>query len=85
MKKDKRENAEVAAALAELEGIRDRLAAARSEFQHSADPMLVEANIHEINALNARYGYLLRRLKEAREQAAQAPRRRGRKRREDMQ
>ncbi len=64
MRGRRKENAETAAALAELDAIRDRLAAVRSEFHYSADPLLVEADIFEIRALNARYGYLLRRLKQ---------------------
>ena len=77
MKRNRQYEAEMSAALTELGDIRDRLAAVRSEFQHSLDPMLVEANIHEMNALNARYGYLLRRMKELRD-AAPGPRKRRR-------
>ncbi len=80
MKQNRKTDAETAAALAELDGIRDRLSAVRSEFHYCADPLLVEANIHEMNALNARYGYLLRRLKELREAAP--PKGRKKKRRE---
>ena len=65
MKRDRKMDAETAATLAELAEIRLRLDTARCEFHRSADPLMVESSIHAINALNARYGYLLRRMKTA--------------------
>ena len=37
---------------------------AYSSFNHSCDQDLIESYVYEINALQARYSYLLRRVKE---------------------
>ena len=40
---------------------------AYSGFNHSRDDELIESYVYEINALQARYNYLLRRVKELEE------------------
>ena len=59
-----------------LEGLcqtRTLIAQAYSGFNNASDPDLIESYVFEINALQARYSYLLRRVKELEgAQAAQA-------------
>ena len=50
--------------LEELREVKRRLDAARCFFQAVSDHDLVAASVYEINALQARYNYLLRRVKE---------------------
>lgn len=47
-----------------LERTRVLLTQAHGDFNAAADPDLTESYIYEIKALQARYGYLLRRVKE---------------------
>lgn len=50
-----------------MEGLaqtRTRIAQAYSCFNSTHDPDLIESYVFEINALQARYSYLLRRIKE---------------------
>lgn len=42
---------------------------AYSSFNHTSDDDLIESYVYEINALQARYNYLLRRVKELEEQS----------------
>lgn len=58
-----------------LEGLcrtRTLIAQAYSGFNSAADPDLIESYVFEINALQARYSYLLRRVKELEEAGAGA-------------
>lgn len=43
---------------------REHLRLARLSFDNVSDPDLVEASIYEINALQARYSYLLKKARE---------------------
>jgi hypothetical protein len=54
----------------ELSGMRGTLEAAYARFNQSTEPELVEACVYEINAAQARYNYLLRRIKESGGKAA---------------
>lgn len=54
----------------ELSGMRGTLDAAFARFDQSTEPELVEACVYEINAAQARYNYLLRRIKESGGQAS---------------
>ena len=47
----------------ELQDAALSLRCAYDRFNHVTDPELVEASIYEINSLQARYNYLLRRAK----------------------
>ena len=49
--------------LDELEHTKILLKNARLSFNSQSDPQLIEASIYEINAISARYNYLLRRAK----------------------
>ncbi len=53
------------ALLSELSDARIALRAAYNRFDAAAEPELIDACIYEINAAQARCGYLLRRIKEA--------------------
>ena len=44
-------------------GSRLGIARAYAGFNSAADPELIESYVYEINALQARYGYLLRQVK----------------------
>lgn len=48
----------------ELSDTRFALAQAYVRFNNTTEPELVDACIYELNALQSRYGYLLRRVKE---------------------
>lgn len=37
---------------------------ARLDFEYAREPELIEASVYEVNALQARYNYLLRRARE---------------------
>ena len=54
----------------DLNNTRSALECAYARFDASTEPELVEACIYEINAAQARYNYLLRRVKEAGGEAA---------------
>lgn len=59
--------------LHDLAAAQEALALAYARFDNAVEPELVDAAIFEINALRARCGYLLRRLKEGGAQAAVCP------------
>ena len=48
----------------ELGETRFALAQAYTRFDNTTEPELVDACIYELNALQSRYGYLLRKVKE---------------------
>ena len=48
-----------------LEKTRFALESARISFDNASEPELVDATVYEINSLQARYNYLLRRAREA--------------------
>jgi hypothetical protein len=50
--------------LDELREVKSRLAQAYRDFNNTLEPTLIESCVFEINALQSRYGYLLRRAKE---------------------
>lgn len=50
--------------LGEIESTREQLRLARISFDNVSEPELVDASIYEINSLQARYSYLLRRARE---------------------
>jgi len=52
------------AVLESLEKTQMQLKYAHTDFNRASAPELVEAAVYEINALQARYAYLLRRVKE---------------------
>ena len=64
----KRQRAAERAALAELLSdiceVKNRLAGAYVQFNTVLEPELVEANVYEISALQSKYAYLLRKIKE---------------------
>jgi len=47
-----------------LTDTREELNRARIMFDHACEPELVDAVVYEINSLNARYDYLLRKVRE---------------------
>ena len=47
----------------ELQAVALSLKCAYDRFNHVTDPELVDSSIYEINSLQARYNYLLRRIK----------------------
>ena len=47
-----------------LDDVRSDLTAARSAFAEAREPELIEAAVFEINALEARYRFALRQLRE---------------------
>lgn len=49
----------------ELSDTRFALAQAYARFNSTTEPELVDACIYELNALQSRYGYLLRKVKES--------------------
>ena len=57
------EEAERKILLEGLEGARLGIARAYAGFNSAADPELIESFVYEINALQARYSYLLRQVK----------------------
>lgn len=64
---ERRERAEDTERRALLEGLgqtRSLIAQAYAGFNAAKDPDLIESYVFEINALQARYSYLLRRVKE---------------------
>ena len=58
---------------AELAAVRRNLAAAYARFDYTTEPELIDACIHDLGAIEARYGYLLRCIKERGAKAACAP------------
>ncbi len=58
------EEDERAALMEALAATRAALNAARSSFEQVCEPELVEACVYEMGSLEARYDYLLRRLRE---------------------
>jgi hypothetical protein len=52
------------AVLDSLEKTQAQLKYAHTDFNRASEPELVEAAVFEINALQARYAYLLRRVRE---------------------
>lgn len=48
----------------ELQSTAQELRRAYDRFNYVSDPELVESSIYEIDSLNAKYNYLLRRIKE---------------------
>ena len=56
-----------------LERTRVLLTQAHGDFNAASDPYLTESYIYEIKALQARYGYLLRRIKELSGEEANQP------------
>ena len=56
----------------ELHSTGQALKEAYDKFNYVSEPELVEACVYEINALKARYDYLLRRIKERSEPAPAA-------------
>lgn len=59
----KGQNPERQALLEGLAHTRSSIARAYAGFNRAADSELIESYVYEINALQARYGYLLRQLK----------------------
>ena len=64
---------------AALRDTRCALDAARARFDNTVEPELIEACIHELGAIEARYSYLLRRMKESGARAVSAPLTEGRR------
>ena len=52
------------AVMESLEKTQRQLQYAHTEFNRASEPELVESAVYEINALQARYAYLLRRVRE---------------------
>ena len=61
--------------LESLEQTQRQLQCAHGEFNRASAPELVEAAVFEINMLQARYAYLLRRVRELDIEFAPGPRR----------
>ncbi|NLO48615.1 MAG: DUF2508 family protein [Clostridiales bacterium] len=57
------ERAELAELLSDICEVKSRLAGAYIQFNTVLEPELVEANVYEISALQAKYAYLLRKIK----------------------
>ena len=57
----------------ELRNTVQALRGAYDRFNYVSDPELVEASVYEISSLKARYSYLLRRVKEQADSAAEEP------------
>ncbi len=51
--------------LLELDKVKLKLGQAYGDFNATLEPELIECCIYEINALQARYAYLLRQIKES--------------------
>jgi len=69
----KMEQMETQELFSELSDTRFALSQAYVRFNNTAEPELIEAAIYEINAIEARYSFLLRRLKQQRATAAFSP------------
>ena len=52
------------AVLESLEKTQEQLRHAHTDFNRVSEPELVESAVYQINALQAKYAYLLRRIKE---------------------
>lgn len=76
MARRERQNEERQALLEGLARTRSGIARAYAGFNGAEDPELIESYVYEINALQARYGYLLRQVK-ALESGEVPPRREG--------
>ena len=50
--------------IAEYRTVISKIHQARNAFQNITEPKLVEACVHEMNALQARYSFLLQKLKD---------------------
>lgn len=61
------------ALFAELCAVRRDLAAAYARFDYTTEPELIDACIHDLGAIEARYSYLLRCIKEHGARAACVP------------
>lgn len=61
-----REHRELAASLSHT---RTLIQQAYGSFNHTSDSDLIDSYVYEINALQARYNYLLRRIKDLEEAA----------------
>ncbi len=72
MKKRKADDASQAL-FAELCAVRRDLAAAYVRFDYTTEPELIDACIHDLSAIEARYSYLLRCIKEHGARAAGSP------------
>lgn len=69
-KRQAAENGELHDLLCSLSGTRQEIAQAYNRFNFASDPDLVESYVYEINSLQCRYNYLLRRVKECSRAAA---------------
>jgi hypothetical protein len=58
------ERAALTELLSDIFEVKNLLAGAYIRFNCAMEPELVEANVYEINALQSRYSYLLRKIKE---------------------
>lgn len=58
---------------AELYAVRRDLAAAYARFDYTIEPTLIDACIHDLGAIEARYSFLLRCIKEHGATAASVP------------
>jgi hypothetical protein len=47
-----------------IKNTREQLRLARISFNNASEPELIDASIYEINSLQAKYSYLLRKIKE---------------------
>ena len=63
-KKSTSREEEIEELAADLQEVRRELEFARQRFNHATEPELVDAMVYEMNALQARYDYLWRMLRE---------------------
>lgn len=66
LKRQQRQDAELDDLLRALSHTQREIDQAYNRFNFASDPDLVEAYVYEINAMQCRYNYLLRRVKERR-------------------
>jgi len=66
-RKPTEDDLETADLLAAMKENRESLRQARIYFNNVREPELIEASVYEINSIQARYAYLLRRLREQEE------------------
>ena len=69
-RRDASRNDELQELFRELRDARSALETAYNRFNLTVEPELVDACVYEINAVQSRYGYLLRRIKERGGEAA---------------